>query len=1157
VCVEKIDRSHPHVVVGLRTVRPPCGCVAVRPLVMSEIGDRSSTTGSHRIHSVRRRLHVDVVERCCRMPDVLCNCTRAARLDYAVVFLVSPENGRDGLNVTQPHTRRQSSDTNGAIHSIYVMLENMSQPPDGFAHVARMDRVPRRFLPEYLPVVREFLPDGFVDIATLKCLLYHSTYSAANPVEVGMRNGFFHDISYSPDRDCWDRAGRYIQYPKIIRFYHELRVEYNAIPAHVRSSKDLEQFVPPPPGKRYLYCTRYDSTRAHRGLDKWEIHSGALDRLVTSVDELPDPRTSSSSVIVFVVDVADRYLAIDYRGIYNMDTLDPNTIVQRAHTSRSGEAFHTVVVPMDQTTTVEDQLAEFHASRRLTFEIGRTHVRAKYRGEASDVNPVSHVVHVETFDKSFWTSLTTKANHSLSQCCTSVRDHLRSEIALVTAGRAVTQTELERTFEAFLASHGRTNDSIVAVHVLDDGSVSLDLYWPVVSQTSAFVVALKSNTSFWGPAMFNRPSKATLLEFENHAFTRLPLWTIQREKRVNVAIGIPEHLEDVGTYLHVPPPLHPVTYNEAVAVVNGFDWLYPFQRETVVEMIARETAEDGFFGCFNTRVSGPPGGEGVFSISAPFTPTPRNDTFFAWVSPETSAGLFSRCGGILSDEPGMGKTRQILALIRALPKSLATLVIVKPAIFAQWKDEIDTVWPSCRLVLYHGTHKKRVNDLSQAALSSDIVLTTYSTFMSSKDAFEHAASVGWGRVVTDEGHDMSPRFAERFQYCFCPMWCVTATPQKKLRCIMQWLLGSAGGVIAGCATRGLSTRYCWDVWNWKQHGAAVLRVVMLRKTRMMCLELSEPVTKNVYIGLSAEERTVYEQVRASAEVASDHLSKLAVLRMVSMLIIVTSFGTFRTNEIRRSLSDASVATVSQFTDGDLGTPPVDDVCPICLDTLVDDPCLTGCGHWFCVECLQLHVSRTPGTTPTCPLCRMHIRSRSVLKRRRSERDIANVSTTGRPGTKILKILEDIRTILETPGRKIIVFFSNVSTIGWFEELVDEHLRLASPPLIVHGGVPLAKRQRNFHRFQTRRDDRLLLASIKTVSDGITLTAASDIMLVSPTGRNSVDEQVLGRANRIGRDLRVPVTLWRYIASNTVEERVYHQQQRWGRVALVNDLVAND
>jgi len=1019
--------------------------------------------------------------------------------------------------------------------------------PEGFIRVATL-KSPRRIRPAYIPIAREFMAEGTIaEWKSLRYILFHATFSEPDEgaMEAQLVNAHHCIPAHSARQQLsgqpgWDQIKRsFISYPKIIRIHDGISATYKIVPSEVVSSDDLERFLPPPAGKRYLYCTRVGSSYGHRPLDKWEISHGKLDRIAPHVEQLPELGLDQApaSLIVYVVDEAASYLAVDLRKPSNLDTLDPRTLAQRSLTSRSGAAMHTLVLPLRDEEADPDSVASvFEAYNRATDgpEVTRTFARrSNHEG-----GPISHVVHVETTSPELWQTFEQATSSSLRRCCVQMADHIRQEILLLTTTRDVGQMEKENSFYDFIVRQTQSTDTKAVVRMDAVGRVEVDVYWLVGAQGTDVPYLRAVKHTFWSPTVFFS-TKEVIRQFENHALKHIPIWHTQRDKFSNITMGIPSTLENVVCYTHVPPPSDPGTYHTAVAAVEEMDFLYPFQKKTVQDMVARETAQDGFMGLFCSRISGPPNQGGVFAVADPYTPTSTTTNVFVYVE---SPALFMRCGGILADQVGMGKTRQVVALIRALPKVYATLIVVKPNVLAQWQDEIHSVWPECKVCVFHGARKKNI-DVGRAVLEHHVVITTYSTVMSCTEQLVNSGL--WGRIVTDESHDISPRFSKLFRYFAGPVWCVTATPEKRLRPIMRWLLGDTTRVITGDASR--YGRFSWDVWNYKLHGAAVLRVVMLRKTRDIHLDLPEPVEHNVTIDLGPDEKRQYDSTQNRVTANRRRLTQLQMQQRVLQLSTIASFGTYHTEAIRNTFGEAP--EMREFVIGDPGDPPDDDVCPICIDSFTE-PCRTACRHWFCTECLQLHITRTSVTA--CPLCRTRIPPRSVVKRKREEdqEDEGDMSN-GTPGKKLERMLRDIARILSEPGHKILVFFPTVSSLTSFQRLVEDSLGVEA--LVVHGGVPLRRRQKHFQRFQTCEQDRLLLATTKTMSDGISLTAASHILLLSPTGNNAVDKQILGRANRIGRRLDVPVTFSRYIASGTIEEEVFKHQKTHGHV-LYNQLL---
>ncbi|PPJ51450.1 hypothetical protein CBER1_09168 [Cercospora berteroae] len=82
-------------------------------------------------------------------------------------------------------------------------------------------------------------------------------------------------------------------------------------------------------------------------------------------------------------------------------------------------------------------------------------------------------------------------------------------------------------------------------------------------------------------------------------------------------------------------------------------------------------------------------------------------------------------GWILADEPGLGKTPQVVALVLRSPPG--TLLVVPKALLEMWQAEFQRA-PSCKVVTYYGEGKKNIS-LDQLR-SAHVVLTTYETMAS-------------------------------------------------------------------------------------------------------------------------------------------------------------------------------------------------------------------------------------------------------------------------------------------------------------------------------------------------------------------------------------------------------------------------------------------
>ena len=122
-------------------------------------------------------------------------------------------------------------------------------------------------------------------------------------------------------------------------------------------------------------------------------------------------------------------------------------------------------------------------------------------------------------------------------------------------------------------------------------------------------------------------------------------------------------------------------------------------------------------------------------------------------------------GGILSDDMGMGKTLEMIALmVSESGSSKSTLIIAPVGVMSNWTGQLAhhvKNGHALKVLVYHGTSKKPFKP--EEAAQYDIVVTSYATLATEyyprdkKDAppvprSQGLFSVNWRRVILDEGH---------------------------------------------------------------------------------------------------------------------------------------------------------------------------------------------------------------------------------------------------------------------------------------------------------------------------------------------------------------------------------------------------------------------
>ncbi|MFE2845671.1 DEAD/DEAH box helicase [Streptomyces scopuliridis] len=137
--------------------------------------------------------------------------------------------------------------------------------------------------------------------------------------------------------------------------------------------------------------------------------------------------------------------------------------------------------------------------------------------------------------------------------------------------------------------------------------------------------------------------------------------------------------------------------------------------------------------------------------------------------------------------------------------------------------------------------------------------------------------------------------------------------------------------------------------------------------------------------------------------------------------------------------------------------------------------------------------------------------------------------TGRSG-KLALLDELLDTILAEDG-SVLLFTQYVS----MARLLSAHLAArAIPSQLLHGGTPVAERERMVDRFQSGEVPVFVL-SLKAAGTGLNLTRAGHVIHFDRWWNPAVEEQATDRAYRIGQTQ--PVQVHRLIAEGTVEDKI--------------------
>jgi len=247
----------------------------------------------------------------------------------------------------------------------------------------------------------------------------------------------------------------------------------------------------------------------------------------------------------------------------------------------------------------------------------------------------------------------------------------------------------------------------------------------------------------------------------------------------------------------------------------------------------------------------------------------------SWLGMLRDAGL----GALLADDMGLGKTLQALCALRG-----RALVVAPTSVLHNWAAELDRFRPGLLHGRYHGSARQLDPD-------TQVTVTTWGIL---RQDIERLAAVRWDSLVLDETQAIKnpksgvARAAHRLQADF--RLALTGTPVEnrlselwsQMHAVNPGLLGSLDD---------FEERYDAPVAAGDPEATAHLRerirpFVLRRRKREVAPELPPRTEVVLHAELSAEERAIYDAVRAAArqEVVEKLSSGGSVLRALEALL---------------------------------------------------------------------------------------------------------------------------------------------------------------------------------------------------------------------------------------------------------------------------------
>eukprot|EP00934_Nitzschia_sp_Nitz4_P000501 Nitzschia sp. Nitz4//scaffold174_size87051//2661//6007//NITZ4_005097-RA/size87051-augustus-gene-0.66-mRNA-1//-1//CDS//3329538836//501//frame0 len=135
----------------------------------------------------------------------------------------------------------------------------------------------------------------------------------------------------------------------------------------------------------------------------------------------------------------------------------------------------------------------------------------------------------------------------------------------------------------------------------------------------------------------------------------------------------------------------------------------------------------------------------------------------------------------------------------------------------------------------------------------------------------------------------------------------------------------------------------------------------------------------------------------------------------------------------------------------------------------------------------------------------------------------------------LQVLDHVVDKLLAKQHRVLIFSQSTRML----DIIQHVFKRIDGMLRIDGTTKEKDRQRFVDNFNTKDKFRLMLLSTKAAGIGLTLTGADRAIIYDPSWNPAEDAQAIDRCYRIGQEKAV--TVLRFIAAGTVEEKMYEKQ----------------
>ncbi|KFZ47518.1 DNA excision repair protein ERCC-6-like, partial [Antrostomus carolinensis] len=462
-----------------------------------------------------------------------------------------------------------------------------------------------------------------------------------------------------------------------------------------------------------------------------------------------------------------------------------------------------------------------------------------------------------------------------------------------------------------------------------------------------------------------------------------------------------------------------------------------------------------------------------------------------------------RPGGILADDMGLGKTIQVIAFLSGMFDAELirhVLLIMPTTLVSSWLAEFSRWTPGLRVKEFHGSSKtERTRNLERVQRKNGIIITSYQMLINNwkQLASSHEQEFVWDYVILDEAHKIKCPSNKTTKCVYAipakHRLLLTGTPvQNNLREMWSLFDFACQGSLLGTA-KTFRMEYENPITRAREKDATL-------GEKALGLKISEnlmAIIKPYFLRRSKEDIKNYHTVKPHAPLPED-LKENSAPVMPSLtrkndFVVWVYLAPVQEEIYRNFLSLDHVKEVLMTTRSPLAELTV-------LKKLCDHPRLLSAR-----ACTQLGLEEQEHSE-------QEDGSEAGVTAGANKIDHLSEETVIQESGKMLFLVGLLERLREE-GHRTLVFSQSRKMLDIIEHVLS---RRGFKMTRIDGTVThLTEREKRINAFQSCQDYSVFLLTTQVGGVGITLTAASRVVIFDPSWNPATDAQAVDRAYRIG------------------------------------------